>query len=141
MKKNYYSATATAAKITKVPVEVIRAGFRKGAKPEGRTLNAVIVARQIYNTDVNLFDPDSAGKFRGIHLSVQRFLWSQSRKQRSPFERKKWGTYALKKKFVFQLELEFEDWEDEDIVIERPEKKRAATDKELMQDIFAGMLF
>ena len=45
MKKNYYSATATAAKITKVPVEV----FRKGAKPEGRTLNAVIVARQIYN--------------------------------------------------------------------------------------------
>ena len=32
------------------------------------------IARQIYNTDVNLFDPDSAGKFRGIHLSVQRFL-------------------------------------------------------------------
>ena len=99
------------------------------------------IARQIYNTDVNLFDPDSAGKFRGIHLSVQRFLWSQSRKQRSPFERKEWGTYALKKRFVFQLELEFEDWEDEDIVIERPEKKRVATDKDLMQDIFAGLLF
>ena len=32
MKKNYYSATATAAKITKVPVEVIRAGFRKGCQ-------------------------------------------------------------------------------------------------------------
>ena len=41
MKKNYYSATATAAKITKVPVEVIRAGFRKGAKPTGNVLNAV----------------------------------------------------------------------------------------------------
>ena len=41
MKKNYYSATATAAKITKVPVEVIRAGFRKGAKPTG-SLNSRI---------------------------------------------------------------------------------------------------
>ena len=49
MKKNYFSATATAAKITKVPVEVIRAGFRKGAKPTGNVLNAVIVARQLYN--------------------------------------------------------------------------------------------
>ena len=49
MKKNYYSATATAAKITKVPVEIIRANFRKGSKPDGRVLNAVIVARQLYN--------------------------------------------------------------------------------------------
>ena len=43
------STTATAAKITKVPVEIIRAGFRKGAKPTGNVLNAVIVARQLYN--------------------------------------------------------------------------------------------
>lgn len=49
MKKNYFSATATAAKITGVPVEDIRAGFRKGAKPEGKILNAVIVAKQLYN--------------------------------------------------------------------------------------------
>ena len=49
MKKNYFSATATASKITHVPVEEIRAGFRKGAKPEGKTLNAVIVAKQLYN--------------------------------------------------------------------------------------------
>ena len=49
MKKNYFSATATAARITKVPVEVIRASFRKGAKPTGNVLNAVIVARQLYN--------------------------------------------------------------------------------------------
>ena len=47
MKKNYYSATATAAKITKVPVEVIRANFRKGSKPDGHVLSAVIVARQL----------------------------------------------------------------------------------------------
>ena len=31
------------------PVEEIRANFRKGAKPTGKMLNAVIVARQIYN--------------------------------------------------------------------------------------------
>ena len=49
MKKNYFIATATAAKITKVPVEVIRASFRKGAKLTDSVLNAVIVARQLYN--------------------------------------------------------------------------------------------
>ena len=27
----------------------IRANFRKGSKPEGKVLNAVIVARQLYN--------------------------------------------------------------------------------------------
>lgn len=47
--KNFFAATAIAAKITGVPVEEIRAGYRKGAKPAGKTLNAVIVARQIYN--------------------------------------------------------------------------------------------
>ena len=45
MKKNYYSATATAAKITKVPVEVIRAGFRKGAKPTGNVLAVKVLQR------------------------------------------------------------------------------------------------
>ena len=47
--KNYYAATAAASKITHVPVEEIRANYRKGAKPTGKLLNAVIVARQIYN--------------------------------------------------------------------------------------------
>ncbi len=47
--KNYFSACAIAAKITGVPADEIRANFRKGAKPEGKTLNAVIVARQLYN--------------------------------------------------------------------------------------------
>jgi hypothetical protein len=49
LKKNCYSATATASRITKVPAEVIRGGFRKGAKPTGNVLNAVIVARQLNN--------------------------------------------------------------------------------------------
>ena len=47
--KNYYIATAAASKITGVPVEEIRTNFRKGAKPTGKMLNAVIVAKQIYN--------------------------------------------------------------------------------------------
>ena len=47
--KNYFVATASAAKITGVPVEEIRANFRKGSKPTGKMLNAVIIARQIYN--------------------------------------------------------------------------------------------
>ena len=46
---NYFSACATAAKITGVDVKTIRENFRKGSKPEGRILNAVIVARQLYN--------------------------------------------------------------------------------------------
>lgn len=47
--KNYFSATAIASKITGVDAKTIRANFRKGAKPEGKVLNAVIVARQLYN--------------------------------------------------------------------------------------------
>lgn len=47
--KNYFSACAVASKITKVPADEIRANFRKGAKPTGKVLNAVIIARQIYN--------------------------------------------------------------------------------------------
>ena len=47
--KNYFSACATAAKITGVDVKTIRENYRKGAKPEGKVLNAVIVARQLYN--------------------------------------------------------------------------------------------
>jgi len=30
-------------------VEQIRSGFRKGSKPTGKLLNAVIVAKQLYN--------------------------------------------------------------------------------------------
>jgi hypothetical protein len=33
----------------KVDAKEIRANFRKGSKPEGKVLNAVIIARQLYN--------------------------------------------------------------------------------------------
>lgn len=51
--KNYFAACAVASKITKVPAEEIRANFRKGAHPTGKTLNAVIIAKQIYNGTYN----------------------------------------------------------------------------------------
>lgn len=106
------------------------------ANPDGLRIRAI--ARSIYNTEVDLFAVDSAKKFRDIHLSVQRFLWTQSRKIHSPFERRRWGIYALKNRFVVQLELEFDDWEDEGVVLEHsnPKKNMAA---EQMHDMFEGM--
>ena len=81
------------------------------------------IARALYNKDCDLFDPEAEGKYQRIHKMVKRFLWSQSRKKRSPFERLKWGTYALRRNFVIQMELCFEGWEDEDIVLPPPAKK------------------
>lgn len=98
------------------------------------------IARFIYNGEVSLFDFDANGKFRKIHSSVSRFLWNQSRKKRSPFERRGWGVYALKHHFVVQLELTFDDWDDEDIIIEhQPKGRRTTEDNLLMNDIFAGL--
>jgi hypothetical protein len=97
------------------------------------------IARCIYNGEVSLFDSDAGEKFQKIHKSVSRFLWTQSQRKRSPFERRGWGTYALKPKFVVQLELTFDDWEDEDIIIEhQPKVRRVAEDNSLMSDLFAG---
>ena len=47
--KNYFSACSVASKITGVDAKEIRENFRKGSKPTGKVLNAVIVARQLYN--------------------------------------------------------------------------------------------
>lgn len=48
-KMNYFAATAVASKIAKVDVKELRAACRKGGKPTGNMLNAVIVARQLMN--------------------------------------------------------------------------------------------
>ena len=99
------------------------------------------IARYIYNGEVSLFDLDAGDKFRRIHASLSRFLWTQSRRKRSPFERRGWGRYALKPHFVVQLELTFDDWDDEDLDparLQQPKKNEAA--EPLMQDLFAGML-
>ena len=105
--------------------------------PDGLKVRAI--ARSIYNSEVTLFDIDAANKFKKIHNSVQRFLWSQSRKQKSPFVRKKWGLYALRKGFVYQLELDFADWDDEGLVLEYGNKNKKTLVAEQMADMFAGM--
>ncbi len=107
------------------------------ANPEGLRIRAI--ARSIYNSEVDIFTPDAADRFKFIHKSVQQFLWTQSRNRHSPFERRRWGVYALKHKFVVQLELQFEDWEDDDIIIKPalPEKKHLAA--EYMADMFEGL--
>ena len=85
---------------------------------DGMRLGSIV--RALYNQDCDLFDPEAEGKFQRIYTSVKRFLWTQRRLRRSPFERRRWGTYALRRHFVVQLELCFDDWEDEGIVL--PEK-------------------
>ena len=109
------------------------------ANPQGVRVGKI--ARHIYNSDVDLFDRDTNNKFSRIHAELQRYLWTQSRKKRSPFERVGWGLYGLKRPFVVQLELTFDDWDDEDLDpsrLQRPKKSEAA--EPLMQDLFAGML-
>ena len=98
------------------------------------------IARCIYNGEVSIFDIDAGKKFQRIHTSVTRFLWTQSRKKKSPFERKGWGLYALKRHFVVQLELTFDDWDDEDLdpVRMQPPKPTLAAEPQ-MNDLFAGM--
>ncbi len=105
--------------------------------PEGLRIRAI--ARSIYNSEVDLFDPDAASKFKKIHKSVQRFLWAQSRKRKSPFERRQWGVYALKKGFVIQLELEFADWDDEGLVLDFTPKRKTPMAAEGMADMFEGL--
>ncbi len=110
------------------------------ANPDG--LRVGKIARHIYNSDVDLFDCNAIGKFGKIHRELQRYLWTQSRKKRSPFERRSWGIYAVRRNFVYQLELTFDDWDDEGLVLEDTrKKKKVVDDKDLMQDMFAGFSF
>ena len=88
------------------------------SESDGMRLGAI--ARNIYNKDCDLFDPDAEGKFMRIYRSVKRFLWYQSRLKRSPFSRNRWGYYGLRRSFAQQLELCFDDWEEEGIVLPEP---------------------
>ena len=98
-----------------------------------------VMARIIYNSNCDLFDTDAKGRFRKIYESVKRYLWTQSRQKHSPFERLKWGTYGLRKNFVFQLELAFDDWDEESIDLKKMQNEpRASKNPEAyMLDMFA----
>ncbi len=89
-------------------------------KPEG--MKACNIARYIYNTHCTLFE--DSPQYHQIHSAIRYFLWKQSKQSNSPFKSvsNQWGVYAIKKSFVTQLELCFENWEYDVI-----EKKSIAT--------------
>lgn len=95
------------------------------------------IARCIYNSEADLFDADLYGKYFRIHTQVRRFLWLQSRRKWSPFERRKWGIYGLRPNFVYQLELEFDDSDDEGIILTH----NKVTQPPIAAEPFIGDLF
>lgn len=83
------------------------------AHPDG--IRVGHLSRAIYNENCDLFTPNASGLFRDIHQQVYQYLWREQRKRQSPFLRLRWGVYALRPHFVMQLELCFDDW-DQDVV-------------------------
>lgn len=90
-------------------------------KPEGMKLCSIV--KYIYNCNCSLFE--DADLYRQIYSNVRWFLWSQSRRKDSPFVRVngKWGMYGLKKNFMVQLELCFDNWEY-DVIQPKPVRKK-----------------
>jgi hypothetical protein len=101
--------------------------------PEGMRVGTI--ARAIYNASCDLFDAQAGSRFHQIYTSIRRYLWQQSRRQRSPFRRIKWGTYALRHNFVYQLELTFDEWED-DGPIPKPETRKTPANEPYMLNLF-----
>lgn len=84
------------------------------AKPEGVKL--CNIARIIYNSNCGLFEDPRL--YDTIYTQLKRFLWTQSRRERSPFQavNGRWGFYAIKRTFVQQLELPFDDFQYEKVL-------------------------
>lgn len=80
------------------------------AHPKGVRVDCL--ARALYNKHCSLFDPDGATLYQRIHSAMYSHLWRNSRKPTAPFQRVRWGTYALSPYFVRQLEFCFEDWDE-----------------------------
>lgn len=100
--------------------------------PEG--IRVGHLSRAIYNANCDLFTPNASSLFRNIHQQVYQYLWREQRKQKSPFLRLRWGVYALRPHFVMQLELCFDDW-DQDVVT-RTEKVAEAEPLAYMRNLF-----
>ncbi len=81
------------------------------AHPDGMRLGHIV--RTIYNSNCDLFCANARRLYDDIYQSTLRYLWRQSRLKQSPFERKRWGVYGLRRNFVVQLEFCFDEWEDE----------------------------
>ncbi|MBR3092891.1 MAG: hypothetical protein IKG99_07690 [Bacteroidaceae bacterium] len=88
-------------------------------KPEGMKLQTIV--KHVYNQNCGLFErPDL---YKKMYSSISMYLWKQSKKKRSPFDSVagKWGCYRLKRGFVIQLELCFDDFTYDEI---QPKKKK-----------------
>ena len=104
--------------------------------PEG--LRVGHIARILYNNHCDLFSTTAETEFGNIYRSTRFYLWQQSRKKFSPFERKKWGIYALRNQFVMQLELVFDEW-NEEMAISPPKSHTDKRDEKIqfvMKDLF-----
>lgn len=102
------------------------------AHPEGIRVGRLV--RAIYNANCDLFTADTSGLLRSIHKQVYQHLWREQRKHTSPFQRTKWGVYALRPHFVMQLELCFDDWENDDVAHQpRPAERKPEA---YMRDLF-----
>lgn len=98
------------------------------SKPDGMKL--CNIARNIYNSNCGLFeDPDLYHK---IYRQLKRYLWVQSRRERSPFRavENRWGFYRLRRSFAFQFELPFDDFQY-DIVQPRQKTTRTQNTQQL----------
>ncbi len=71
-------------------------------------LTARDIARQIYNLHYGLFATDVT--YHELHRQVRLYLWHQSRRHSSPFERTGWATYAIRPDFAVQLDFLDDLW-------------------------------
>lgn len=97
-------------------------------RPEGMKL--CNIARIIYNTHCGLFEDPNL--YQHIYTQLKRFLWVQSRRERSPFRSvdNRWGYYRLRRSFSFQFELPFDDFQY-DIVQPHPTSSRNTKTQQL----------
>lgn len=93
--------------------------------PEGVKVNNI--SRQLYNSHCSLFETDDL--YKSIYESTRRFLWKQSKSPSSPFCKVdgKWGVYALRKSFVIQLELCFDNWEYDVVQHKKPKEEESSS--------------
>ena len=100
-------------------------------KPEGMKLQTIVL--HVYNQNCGLFErPDL---YKKMYTSISMYLWKQSKKRRSPFQSVagKWGCYKLRKGFVIQLELCFDDFTYDEI---QPGKKKKKLEVDQLPNLF-----
>lgn len=78
-------------------IDILSQQGRKG-------LAVAVIARLIFNNRNELFAPEQ--HFERLHIQLQRYLWTQSKRRNSMFTHVKHGVYALRHPRARQLILE-----------------------------------